>query len=101
MTTIIDKVNNALQKYKSLGEGKDSLAQRDALVTQMRIDITSFQNLPPSATLDKRECILAREVYEQAIFISVEKEDVAAFERNFSIIRTYYDELDPIIGIES
>ena len=67
----------------------------------MRIDITSFQNLPPSATLDKRECILAREVYEQAIFISVQKEDIASFERNFSILRTYYDELDPIIGLES
>jgi hypothetical protein len=33
MTTIIDKVNNSLQKYKSLGEAKDTLAQRDALVT--------------------------------------------------------------------
>ena len=45
--------------------------------------------------------ILAREVYEQAIFISVQKEDIASFERNFSILRTYYDELDPIIGLES
>lgn len=64
MTTAIERVTNSLQKLKSLGDGKDSLAQRDQIVTQMRIDLTSFQNLPPCAKLDMRECILARETYE-------------------------------------
>ena len=63
----------------------------------MRIDLTQFQNLPPNANLDMRECILARETYEYATFISVEKEDIAGFERNFTIVKTYYDEFKDIL----
>ena len=40
---------------------------------------------------------MAREVYEYATFISVEKEDIAGFERNFNIVKTYYDEFDHIL----
>lgn len=42
MTTAIERVTNSLQKLKSLGDGKETLAQRDQIVTQMRIDLTSF-----------------------------------------------------------
>ena len=76
MSSYIDKVTNSLQKLKSLGEGKNTLNERDKLMTQMRIDLTFFDNLPPSTTVDKRECILAREVYEYATFLAVEKEDI-------------------------
>ena len=63
----------------------------------MRIDLTFFENLPPSTTVDKRECILAREVYEYATFLAVEKEDIEQFERNFNVVRTYYDEFDGVL----
>lgn len=76
MTSYIDRVSNSLQKLKSLGDGKGTLDQRDKLITQMRIDLTFFDNLPPSTSVDKRECILAREVYEHATFLAVEKEDI-------------------------
>ena len=36
--------------------------------------------------------ILLGEVYEYATFISVEKHEIDAFERNMSILKTYYDE---------
>ena len=42
MTTSIERVTNSLQKLKGLGDGKDTLAQRDQIVTQMRIDLTQF-----------------------------------------------------------
>jgi hypothetical protein len=42
----------------------------------MRVDLTFFENLPPSSTLNNKECILAREVYEHATFLAVEKEDI-------------------------
>ena len=58
----------------------------------MRIDLTFFENLPPSNPVDMRECILAREVYEYATLLAVEKEDIDAFERHFQIVKTYYDE---------
>ena len=83
MTSIIDKVNNSLQKLKSIPENKATLAERDNLVTQMRIDLTFFEQLPPATTVDMRQCILAREIYEYATFLAVEKEDIDAFERNF------------------
>jgi 26S proteasome regulatory subunit N12 len=97
MTTIIDKVTNTLQKYKGVKEGKATIDERDKLMTQMRIDLTFFENLPPSNPVDMRECILAREIYEYATFLSVEKEDIEGFERNFMIVKTYYDEFSTIL----
>lgn len=63
----------------------------------MRIDLTFFENLPPSNPVDMRECILAREIYEYATFLAVEKEDIEGFERNFTIVKTYYDEFSEIL----
>ena len=63
----------------------------------MRIDLTFFEHLPPTSPVDMRECILARETYEYATFLAVEKEDIEGFERNFNILKTYYDEFDSIL----
>jgi 26S proteasome regulatory subunit N12 len=97
MTSIIEKVQNSLQKYKSIGEGKATIAEREKLMIQLRIDMTFFENLPPANPVDQRECILAREIYEYACFLSVEKEDIEGFERNFTIVKTYYDEFSTIL----
>jgi 26S proteasome regulatory subunit N12 len=63
----------------------------------MRIDLTFFENLPPTSPVDMRECILAREVYEYATFLSLEKGDIETFERNFTTVKTYYDEFEGIL----
>ena len=97
MTSYIDKVSNSLQKLKSIAEGKNTIDQRDQLITQIRIDLTFFENLPPNPTVDMKECILARETYEYATLLAVEKEDIDQFERNFTILKTYYDEFDKIL----
>jgi hypothetical protein len=97
MTTYIDKVTNALTKLKNLGDGKDKMAEREQLIATMRVDLTFFENLPPSSPVDMRECILAREVYEYATFLAVEKEDIELFERNFTTVKTYYDEFEGIL----
>ena len=78
MTSYIDKVSNGLQKLKSLGEGADTLPQREQLLTQIRIDLTCFEHLPPTNPVCIKECALAREVYEYAIFLALEKEDIEA-----------------------
>ena len=97
MTSIIDKVANTLNKYKSIAEGKATIGERSKLMTQLRIDLTFFENLPPSNPVDARECILAREIYEYACFLSVEMEDIEGFERNFTIVKTYYDEFSTVL----
>ena len=76
MTSIIEAVTNRLSQLKKLGEGKDSLDQRKKLLTQLRIDLTNFDNLPPNQPIDQKQCILAREIYEHATFLAVELEDI-------------------------
>jgi 26S proteasome regulatory subunit N12 len=61
------------------------------------IDLTNFDNVPPCILCDPKECILAREVYEYATFLSVEKKDIQEFERNISVLKSYYDEFEGII----
>ena len=53
--------------------------------------------MPPANPIDKRECILAREIYEYATFLSVEKEDIEEFQRNFAVVKTYYDEFEGVL----
>ena len=65
----------------------------------MRIDLTFFENVPPANPVDCRECLLARNVYEYATFLAVEKKDIEAFERNFAIVKTYYDEFDSVLPL--
>lgn len=40
---------------------------------------------------------MAREIYEHATFLAVELEDIEQFERNFSVVKTYYDEFEGIL----
>jgi hypothetical protein len=40
---------------------------------------------------------LAREIYEHATFLAVELEDIEQFERNFSVVKTYYDEFEGVL----
>jgi len=41
--------------------------------------------------------MIAREVYEYATFLSVEKKDIPEFEKNICILRSFYDEFEGII----
>ena len=98
MSSIIDQVSTRLQKLKGMtDQDKSSLAERDSLITQLRIDLTNFDQLPPATKVNMQQCILAREVYEYATLIAVEKEDIPAFERNFTVLKTYYDEFSNIL----
>jgi hypothetical protein len=61
-------------------------------VKQLKSDLTFFENIPPCFDAEAKECILAREVYEYATFLSVEKHDIAEYEQHMSVLKTYYDE---------
>ena len=80
MTSTVDRVANGLQKLKSISEVAATLAERDKLVKQLKSDLTFFQNIPPCFEAEAKECILAREIYEYATFLSVEKQDIAEYE---------------------
>ncbi len=78
-------------------EAPVTLDERQQAMHQIMIDLTNFENVPPCVQCDPKECILAREAYEYATFLSVEKKDIQEFERNISVLKSYYDEFDGII----
>ena len=57
---MVDRVNKSLQAYKALEEAPTTLEQRTNIMKQLMIDLTAFENIPPCAEVDKRECVLAR-----------------------------------------
>ena len=66
-------------------------------MVKLMIDLTMFENIPPCQECDPKQCILAREVYEYATFLSVERKDIEDFNRNICILRSYYDEFEGVI----
>lgn len=92
MTSALERVANTLSKLKSISESPATLDARDKLVKQLKSGLTGFQNIPPCFEAEPKECILAREVYEYATFISVEKNDIQEYEQHMSVLKTYYDE---------
>lgn len=94
---MITKVANNLQRYKQIEETPATLQQRTEAMVKLMIDLTMFENIPPCQECDPKQCILAREVYEYATFLSVERKDIEDFKRNICILRSYYDEFEGVI----
>lgn len=59
MVSPLDKVANGLTKLKSMGEGRDTLGEREKIIRQLKIDLTFFNNIPPCLEPSAKECILA------------------------------------------
>ncbi len=94
---LVTRVHNGLQRFKQIEERPETLQERVAAMRQLTVELTNFENLPPCSVCDPKECILAREIYEYATFLSVEKKDIAEFERNICVLKSYYDEFEGLI----
>ena len=92
MTSTVDRVANGLNKLKSLSETPATIGERDKIVKQLKSDLCFFDSIPPCYEADAKQCILAREVYEYATLLSVEKKDIQEYEQHMSVLKTYYDE---------
>jgi len=64
---------------------------------QIMIELCEFDNIPPCLEADKAECALARQAYECATMLSVEKKDIEEFERNIAVLKCYYDDFKGVI----
>ena len=84
-------------EIKQIEQKPETLAERLDAMKKLMLNICEFDNIPPCQTCDPKECILAREVYEYATFLAIENKDIAEFERNICILRSYYDEFDGVI----
>ena len=67
MVSYVQQVQQDLSKFKSLGEGPESLADRQKVMTQIMIHLTAFDNIPPCEACDPKECILARKLRQQLL----------------------------------
>ncbi|XVE90495.1 hypothetical protein DITRI_Ditri20bG0082200 [Diplodiscus trichospermus] len=63
------------------------------LLSQLKVLLTKFRSLPPlfeNTPNAVNELLLAREIYELAVVLSVKSEDQDAFERDFFQLKPYY-----------
>ena len=93
----VTRVANGLQRYKQIAEQPQTVPERTQAMRALMIDLCNFENLPPCLEVDMKEAVLAREVYEYATFLAVERKDIEDFERNICVLKSYYDEFEGII----
>jgi len=86
----MDQLVSNLQNLKALYE-KDDLAGAKSLLTQMKIEMTKFNFLVPDG-IDNAKFVLAREILEYAVLLSVKLKDSEGFERNFAQVKNYYND---------
>lgn len=81
-----------LERFKTAVSKSDTgTAQR--LLSQLKVKLIELQALGPqldSSAPVQDARLLAREVLEQAVFLSIKLKDEAAFERNFFQLQAYY-----------
>ncbi|KAJ3693497.1 hypothetical protein LUZ60_008977 [Juncus effusus] len=73
-------------------------------LAQLKVLLTKFPSLPPifePTPNAAEELILARQIYEHAVVLSVKTEDQDAFERDFSQLKPYYTDTRGIIPSSS
>ncbi|KAE8691118.1 26S proteasome non-ATPase regulatory subunit 8-like protein A [Hibiscus syriacus] len=66
------------------------------LLSQLKVLLTKFRSLPPlfeNTPNAVNELLLAREIYEHAVVLSVKIEDQDAFERDFFQLKPYYTDV--------
>ncbi|KAK8657018.1 hypothetical protein V6N13_098952 [Hibiscus sabdariffa] len=88
----LTEVGQLFERFKAAFVRKDFDTCTN-LLSQLKVLLTKFRSLPPlfENTPDAvNELLLAREIYEHAVVLSVKIEDQDAFERDFFQLKPYY-----------
>lgn len=88
----LTEVSQMFERFKAafIRKDFDSCAN---LLSQLKVLLTKFRSLPPlfeNTPNSVNEVLLAREIYEHAVVLSVKIEDQDAFERDFFQLKPYY-----------
>ncbi|OQS04743.1 26S proteasome non-ATPase regulatory subunit [Thraustotheca clavata] len=89
----MDVLEREASKLRSLVENGTSVQEATALLRNLKIGLTQLPSLPPSTIENaqaNRERKVARDVLESAAILSIQQEDMAAFERNITQLNVYY-----------
>ncbi|KAL4303929.1 hypothetical protein GQ457_10G015040 [Hibiscus cannabinus] len=88
----LTEVSQLCERFKAAFVRKDFDTCTD-LLSQLKVLLTKFRSLPPlfeNTPNAVNELLLAREIYEHAVVLSVKIEDQDAFERDFFQLKPYY-----------
>ncbi|KAG0586112.1 hypothetical protein KC19_2G065100 [Ceratodon purpureus] len=92
-------ITRLFQKFKAAYD-KNDVDTSDSLLSQIKVKLTELPGLPPlfkSSPTSKQELLLARDIFEHAVVLSVKMEDQDAFERHFLQLKSYYTDTRELI----
>lgn len=96
---LLQQCRRGVQKLKADAAKRNYSACQDTLV-ELKLHLTNFPALPPrfeASPTASDEMLLARDILEQAVLLSVQMQDEASFERNFLQLNTYYTDTRDLI----
>jgi len=90
----LEEINSQFLQFKAaLERPSPDLSQCAAMLSHLKIAMTQFSFLVPSVTPSPtvlKEIVLAREILEHAVLLSVKQRDMNAFARHIAQVKTYY-----------
>mmetsp|Transcript_17296 Transcript_17296/g.56606 ORF Transcript_17296/g.56606 Transcript_17296/m.56606 type:complete len:265 (-) Transcript_17296:985-1779(-) len=92
-------VSSTFERFKAAVASGDT-ASAAGLLNQLKVAMTELKALPPffeQTPTAQQELLLAREVLEHAVLLSVSQRDEAGFDRNFAQVKTYYTDTRHLI----
>eukprot|EP00672_Neobodo_designis_P018305 CAMPEP_0174830152 /NCGR_PEP_ID=MMETSP1114-20130205/2369_1 /TAXON_ID=312471 /ORGANISM="Neobodo designis, Strain CCAP 1951/1" /LENGTH=265 /DNA_ID=CAMNT_0016063939 /DNA_START=86 /DNA_END=883 /DNA_ORIENTATION=- len=91
-----------LQRLKGAYANGDLAACDDALdaLKKRLVFLPTFMDPRAESATRTQEVMLAREVLEHGVLVATKAQDVDQFESNFAMLRTYYEDLDGVEGVE-
>ncbi|KAK1274805.1 26S proteasome non-ATPase regulatory subunit RPN12A [Acorus gramineus] len=93
------EVTQVFDRFKAAYTRND-LQTCSNLLTELKVMLTKFPSLPPlfqQSPNAVQELMIARDIYEHAVVLSVKAEDQDAFERDFFQLKPYYTDICGII----
>eukprot|EP00250_Pteridium_aquilinum_P012861 c20990_g1_i1 orf=450-1250(-) len=100
MDSKIVQTQALFEKFKAAYAKKD-FETSCTLLSQLKVKLTEFQSLPPlfrQTPTAAQELLLARNIFEHAVVLSIMTEDQEAFERHFLQLKPYYSDTRSLIA---
>ncbi|KAJ6287742.1 hypothetical protein OIU78_030452 [Salix suchowensis] len=88
----LTEVSQLFERFKAACT-RDDLSTSTNMLSQLKVLLTGFRSLPPlfeNTPNSTQELIIARDIYEHAVLLSVKNGDQDAFERDFFQLKPYY-----------
>ncbi|KAJ3121185.1 hypothetical protein HK098_003911 [Nowakowskiella sp. JEL0407] len=93
----ITQATKLLADAKSLIQ-QNKIADAGKILAQLKIHLTELTFLIPSSkSVDNKELLLCREILETGVQWSIKAQDIPAFERYISQLKTYYSDYSSIL----